>query len=58
MGWKGRERQREYGPSTSVFMDINNLEKEVYLTNSVWESQWSRLFELENVGVTHIRRKL
>jgi len=26
MGWKGRERQREYGPSTSVFMDINNLE--------------------------------
>jgi len=26
MGWKGRERQRGYGPRASILMDMNSLE--------------------------------
>jgi len=55
MGWKGTERQCGNGPHTSVLMDINNFEIRSLFTKLSLESHW--LFELENLGVTQIRRK-
>jgi len=56
MGWEGRERQRRHRPRASVLMDIHNLELRSLFTKLCLGN--TLVFDSENLGVTHIRRKL